>query len=115
MTMPHAAASDPSIVKCMTCSRVMQRLARAQAAHHGAAVEMALEITPGGERDRRRREQHAGERGQIEEALGALERGADLRPRVAYALDALARRRAAARAQARYASTAAASPAICRL
>ncbi len=69
----------------------MRRLARAQAAHHGAAVEVTLEVTPCGKRNGRRRQQHTGERGQIEEALGTLEHGAYLRPRIAYALYALSR------------------------
>ena len=113
-SMPTAAASEPSIVKCSDVQPRDAGLARAEAAHHGAAVEMALEIAPRGERDRRRREQHARERGEIEEFLGALERGADLGPRVAYALDALSRREPRRWPTRGTPRPPAASPAICR-
>ena len=74
----------------MTCSRRISAWLAPRQRIIGAAVEMALQIAPRRERDRRRREQDGGEHGEIQKALGAVERGANLGPRIAHALHALA-------------------------
>jgi len=68
-----------------------QALARAEAAQDGTGIEVPLKIAPRGERDRGRREQHAGQRRQVEIFFSAVERRAQLRTRVAHPFEAAAR------------------------
>ena len=68
------------------------RLRRTEAAHHRAAVEVALDEAARAERDRDAGEDRGEQRGQAEEALRAVDRGAHLGPagfQVVHALAAL--------------------------
>ena len=66
------------------------RLRGAHAAHHGVTVEVPLRVAPRAKRDRHRRQDDREHRGKPEEALGAVQARAHLRPRVLKAVDALA-------------------------
>src|SRR5205823_11281058 len=65
-------------------------LRRAEATHHRAAVEVALDVAPRAERDGDAGEHCGKQRRQCEEALRALDRRAELRPARLQRLDALA-------------------------
>jgi hypothetical protein len=66
------------------------RLRGTQATHHRRGIRLALREAARGERDRDRGEHHRKERGEAEEALRALERGAHLAAGIAHAFHALA-------------------------
>ena len=66
------------------------RLRRAEAAHHRAAVEVALDEAARAERDRDAGEDRREQRGEAEEALRAVDRRAHLGPAGLEVLDALA-------------------------
>jgi hypothetical protein len=66
------------------------RLRRAQAAHHRAAVQVPLDEAARAERDGHAGEDRREQRGETEEALRAVDRGAHLGPAVFQVLDALA-------------------------
>src|SRR6185503_15073318 len=65
-------------------------LRRAEAAHHRATVQVALDETPRRERDRYPGEHRGEQRRQPEVALGAIDRRAHLRPAALQVVDALA-------------------------
>ncbi len=65
-------------------------LAGAQAAHHGAAVQVAFDEAAGGEAYRHRGEDHREHGGEAQEAFGAVEGGADLGAGVVHAFEGFA-------------------------
>ncbi|KFB67479.1 MAG: hypothetical protein CAPSK01_002920 [Candidatus Accumulibacter vicinus] len=71
-----------------------QGLCRAQTAHHGAGVEMALPVASRRQRHRHRRQHHRQQRRKTKEFLRPFERGTDLRAAVLRVFDALPTRQA---------------------
>ncbi len=67
-------------------------LRRSQAAHHRAGIQVALQVSPGRQRDGHPGEDHRHLRGKAEEPLGPLQCAAQFGPRVAHVLQPLSPR-----------------------
>ena len=84
------ACTEPEQQELRSVQREQPRLARAQAAHHRAAVEVALDEAARAERDRHAGEYGGEQRGEAEKTLRTVDGVAHLGPCVLQALQALA-------------------------